>query len=189
MESDSYHHIGSLLRNARTERRLSLPEASHSLHIRVRYLDALEQGRLGELPGLPYVRGYLQAYAAFLDLDKDEILRRFEQVEAGLARKGFYLPKAFSREKSPAPWMIWGGLAMAFVAYMFWVLWLQPLPAAVSAVENFPREIPYISAAMTGDVACLKPQTFVYPPCTMAEPDFGLLPLPRRVNSVMELAQ
>jgi cytoskeleton protein RodZ len=192
MEADSYSEIGTLLRVAREERNLTREQVSHMLHIRLRYVEALEQGRLSELPGVAYTRGYLQAYAMFLGLDKDEILRRFEQVEGLLSQRGFYFPQAFSKEKSPPALFVWGGIGAAVTVYLLWLVLLQTPTAPVSIVDKFPENKPNpgrLSAQAAMDVACLKPQDVLYPPCTAATPSApGLLPLPRQMESVLDLA-
>lgn len=166
---------------------MTLAQASQAIHIRVRYLDALEQGRLNELPGLAYTKGYLQAYAAFLELDKDEILRRFEQLEDGLSRRGFYLPQAFAKEKSAAPWTIWGGLGAALVAYLFWLAFMQPSQKTVSVVDDFHKAQSQ-EAAKPRDGACFEAQTVLYPPCyAEPEPAFNLMLLQGHLSTVMQL--
>lgn len=187
---DSYGEIGILLKTAREQQKLSLVQVSQMLHIRVRYFDALERGTLTDLPGLTYTKGYLQTYASFLGLDKDEILRRFEKVEEMIAKKGFYFPQVFSKQKSPNPMFMWGGLIVALLTYMLWLGLLQAPRASISIVESFPKKnqgSSRISAELLNDVACLRPQDVLYPPCHMArEPGFSMLPQ-RPVGSVMEL--
>lgn len=190
--SDSYGEIGQLLSAERIRLRLSIEQASQMLHIRTRYLEALEEGRLHELPGLTYTRGYLQSYAAFLGLDKDEILRRFEEMEAVLGRKNFYFPQVFSKDKSPNSWMIWGSLGAAMFVYAVWSVLLSPLPMRLSQVEKMPpadtRAI--ISVETLRDVACLRTLDVLYPPCTMAKkPFFSIIPLRSQGVSIVELAQ
>jgi cytoskeleton protein RodZ len=189
--TEGYSEIGTLLRSAREETRLSIDQAARTLHIRVRYLDALEEGRLSELPGLTYTRGYLQAYASFLGLDRDEILRRFEEVESALARKNFYFPQVFSKEKTPNRWLIWGGLALAVLAYVFWARMLHPQMPRISVVEAIQEEPVKKSPVVADndkDVACLQAQDGYYPPCIWdKEPVFNLIPLHYQINSVMEL--
>ena len=187
MEPNHYSEIGELLRLAREESNLSKDSVSRILHIRARYLDALEEGRLHELPGLAYTRGYLQAYAAFLGLDKDEILRRFEETEALLGRKNFYFPQVFSKEKSPNRWIIWGSLALGLISYCLWEVLLHPVPEPISEVEKLSERQPpetnphvHVSIETLHSVACLRRQGAYYPPCTMAL-------LHSRHVSVMEL--
>ena len=134
----SYGEIGKLLRNARLGNRMSVEQAARLLHIRPRYIEALESGDLTALPGLAYTRGYLQSYAAFLGLDKEEILRRFEEIEEILGRKSFYFPQVFSKDKSPSNYMVWGGLGVAVAMYMIWAVFLYPAAPTVSLVEKLP---------------------------------------------------
>jgi cytoskeleton protein RodZ len=193
METDSYSEIGTLLRTAREQQHLSLEQVSQMLHIRVRYFDALESGRLDALPGLTYTKGYLQAYASFLGLDKDEVLRRFEKVEQMLAKKGFYFPQVFSKQKSPNPLFVWGGLLMALLVYILWLMVLQPPLVAISVVDNFSKENQVnarISARLAEDVACLRQRDVLYPPChTVQDSGFSLLPRPGQMRTVMELSR
>lgn len=187
-----YGEIGALLRRAREEVRLTPAQASRMLHIRVRYLEALEEGRLQELPGLTYTRGYLQAYASFLGLDKDEILRRFDEVANMLARRNFYFPQVLSGDKAPSQAMIWGGLGACLVLYLIWVFFLQGTTYKVSVVEPYPhpRSIMRFSGDSMRNVSCLREQDVLYPPCTtMREPGLELTPMRGWNISVMELAQ
>lgn len=191
-QNNSYREVGELLRRARESMRLPIDNAARLLHIRVRYLDAMEQGRLEELPGLPYARGYLQTYAHFLGLDKEEILRRFEDIEKSIASNSIYFPQILSKQKSPSSSFIWGGLAAALVAYILWVVVASHSNYRLSIVESFPVQSAHkvqLSAAILQDVACLKPQDALYPPCIIVkEPDFRVTPWPEKINSVMELS-
>ncbi len=168
---EEYRGIGKLLRQAREQMRMPIDQASRLLHIRVRYLEALEEGKLSELPGLTYTKGYLQSYAVFLGLDKDEILRRFEEMEASLARKNFYFPQVFSKEKTPSKLMVWGSLGLAAAAYVLWSLVAHPDGPRLSQVEKLPPPVTtiHISESMLRDVTCLRFPDQIYPPCTFAD--------------------
>jgi hypothetical protein len=61
--------IGASLREARTRRALSLDDVTAGLHIRERYVTALEEERWELLPGEAYSKGFLRMYAEFLGLD------------------------------------------------------------------------------------------------------------------------
>ena len=115
---------------------------AQQLHIRVRYLDALECGRLNELPGISYTKGYLQVYANYIGLDKDEILRRFEDVEQAMGKRGFYFPQVLNKEKSPNSNIVWGSVGGGGGC-------LSPVAGGVAAarqpvslVEQFPHKKP-----------------------------------------------
>ncbi|MDE3015458.1 MAG: helix-turn-helix domain-containing protein [Pseudomonadota bacterium] len=188
MSTDSYSDIGNLLSHARLEFGLSVEEAARRLHIRTRYVEALEEGRLADLPGVIYTKGYLQAYATFLGLDKEEILRRFEQVEKSLEHRGLYFPGIMSREKAPSPLIIWGGASAALVLYFAWLLVMRPPLSSISVFEAFPappQERVPVSVGTMADVACLRPQKVYYPPCTTLRHGSSLFSLSGRLVMAM----
>ena len=57
------------------------------LHIRQQYLEALEAGRINELPGNAYALGFLRTYASALGLDPNETARRFKAEAAAVTEK------------------------------------------------------------------------------------------------------
>lgn len=68
--------VGMLFSAERLRRKLSLRDISNKTHIRTVYLQAIEEGRLDELPGYVYTSGFIRSYAQYLGLDCQEILRR-----------------------------------------------------------------------------------------------------------------
>jgi len=66
--------IGQQLRQAREARQLSLEQVAQATHIRLRYLQALETGDFAALPSDVQARGFLRAYASFLNLDATALL-------------------------------------------------------------------------------------------------------------------
>ena len=71
--------FGEFLTRHRERRRLSLDQASAAVRIPVRYLEALEAEEYADLPPVPYVRGFLDAYARFLGIEPASLIRRFEE--------------------------------------------------------------------------------------------------------------
>lgn len=63
--------IGSILREKREEKGLSIIDISDSLCIRKSLVKALEEGNLALLPHEVYIRGYLKKYAHLLDINED----------------------------------------------------------------------------------------------------------------------
>lgn len=70
--------FGEFLTGHRENRQLSLDEAAGAVRIPVRYLEAMEGEDYEVLPPTPYVRGFLDAYARYLGVDRGEMIRRFE---------------------------------------------------------------------------------------------------------------
>ncbi len=195
--TSSYHNeIGKLLQNAREDLQLNLQQASTALHIRAHYLHALEIGDLTNLPGAAYTKGYLQAYAVFLHLDKDELLRRFELIENNLPENGLFFPQVFSKEKKPSHSVILLGLALVLIAYVLWFLLFKPDLVALSvvAMPSYKMEVTtsFPVANYTPNLTCAAPQVRLYPPCYSAAmgrmSEIPALPLRRQRNSIMELA-
>jgi len=77
--------FGSILRDAREMKGLTLAEVQEQIRINSQYLDALEQGNYYLLPTQVHVRGFLRNYARFLELDPEPLL---ERCEAGYLAQG-----------------------------------------------------------------------------------------------------
>jgi transcriptional regulator with XRE-family HTH domain len=80
--------FGILLRQRRLHRGLSLTEMARAVRVPVHYLEALEDGAYDALPPKPYVKGFLDAYAAQLNLDPDETWQGFEESFQAFSRSG-----------------------------------------------------------------------------------------------------
>jgi hypothetical protein len=68
-----------VLRNARLLQGYGLREVERALNIRLGHLEALEERRFRDLPPLVYAKGFVAAYASFLNLDKDDLVTFAEQ--------------------------------------------------------------------------------------------------------------
>lgn len=79
--------VGSTLRSARLRLGQDLSEVAAVLRIRPPFLQAIENGQLDVLPGVPYAIGFVRTYAEHLGLDGSEMVRRFKSEAAGLERK------------------------------------------------------------------------------------------------------
>lgn len=70
--------IGQQLRQARERRGLALSEASKATHIRAQALAALEAGDVSQLASTAQLRGFLRAYARYLELDAEALLAELQ---------------------------------------------------------------------------------------------------------------
>ncbi len=86
-DEESQDTIGSRLRQQREKKKLNLEKIAEELKIRPQYLEALEKDQFELLPGKLYQRSFLKAYAQFLNLDQDRILKMFEQY--GSSKESF----------------------------------------------------------------------------------------------------
>lgn len=80
--------LGNELRDARLRLNFTLLQVEKQTKIRVKYLEALEQGNYSMLPSGVHARGFLRAYARFLNLDGDLAVARFDEIMQGGRRHG-----------------------------------------------------------------------------------------------------
>ena len=70
--------IGNQLRQAREAQAISLDQAAQATHIRLRYLEALEENQFDLFPSSAQVRGFLRAYGDYLKLNSNELLQALD---------------------------------------------------------------------------------------------------------------
>ncbi len=69
---------GTVLKQAREARGISLNEAARMLKLAPRQVEAIESGEFDKLPGLAWVRGFVRNYARFVELDPAPLLAQIE---------------------------------------------------------------------------------------------------------------
>ncbi len=113
--------VGGDLRLARERLGWTLPSIAAQLRIRLPYLEAIEEGRLGDLPGNAYAVGFLRTYAGAVGLDPDEISRRFKAEAADVNRKTeLSFPAPVPERGVPAGAVVLVGLVLVAGAYAGW---------------------------------------------------------------------
>src|SRR3972149_7882429 len=68
-ESHNSEIIGQRLHQRREARRISLEQVAAALHIRLRYVEAMDKGDFDIFPSPVQARGFLRSYVQYLDLD------------------------------------------------------------------------------------------------------------------------
>lgn len=79
LEGEDMTAVSEMLRSARLEKGASLYHVEEATKIRVKYLEALENGDYGAMPARVYALGFLRAYAIFLCLDVQALVSKFNQ--------------------------------------------------------------------------------------------------------------
>ena len=114
-------NVGADLRLAREHLGWDLPMIAAMLRIRLTYLEAIEGGRLDDLPGNAYAVGFLRAYASAVGLDADEIARRFRAEVADLnTPTQLAFPAPVPERGVPALAVVLVGLVVVIGAYAAW---------------------------------------------------------------------
>ncbi|HPJ24781.1 MAG TPA: DUF4115 domain-containing protein [Synergistaceae bacterium] len=65
-EGRTLYELGAYLRSRREEKGISTKDVSVKLHIRERYIVAIEEGDIEQFPALVYARGFIRNYLSFL---------------------------------------------------------------------------------------------------------------------------
>ncbi|MGH7067644.1 MAG: helix-turn-helix domain-containing protein, partial [Acetobacteraceae bacterium] len=113
--------VGAELRAARMQYGWELEAVAAALRIRAAYLQALEAGRIADLPGNAYALGFLRTYATALGLDADEMSRRFRAEVAEVnAKTELTFPAPVPERGVPAGAVIVLGVVLAIGAYVGW---------------------------------------------------------------------
>lgn len=155
--------LGEQLRRARSAKGVSLEEAAAATRVHVSSLKALEENNPEALPAPTFTRGFVRIYAAYLDLDPDEALRRHIEEQG--------LPATTTTEKinirdilatetlAEAPRTLTGNrvflllllMVAGFIAYWSYTSYLRPTatPNTYSADQIFDQSSPATSPPST----------------------------------------
>ena len=71
--------VGDILRREREKQGLTIADIEKGTSIRRLYIEHIEQGNIGELPGMVYAKGFVRNYAGFLRLDVEQLVQQFAE--------------------------------------------------------------------------------------------------------------
>lgn len=143
LHGERYEGVGHSLKVVRERRDLALTDVSARLRIRRPYLEAIEEGRFGELPGAVYVSGFLRQYAEFLGLDPEQVLKSYQAESDGAAHHrtvlNFPLPRP--EERTPRLWLVVGALVLAGIVYALWYRHQEALRVGQDLIQAVPSRL------------------------------------------------
>ncbi len=126
-----------------------LPEIAARLRIRLAHLEAIEDGRVADLPGNAYALGFLRTYAGALGLDADEVARRFRaEAQEVNCRTELAFPAPVPERGVPAGAVVLLGVLLAAGTYAGWYRFsgdtrtpseqVPPVPDRLAAMTERP---------------------------------------------------
>lgn len=135
--------VGEDLREARLTLGASVEDMADHLRINRRYIHALEEGRVKDLPGSAYAVGFVRSYASALGLDPDDAVRRFRDVTGGVVSKTGELvfPEPVPSRGMPAGALVAVGVVIAIGAYVAWYNWTGSGNRVVDSVPPLPPRL------------------------------------------------
>lgn len=130
--------VGHALRKVRRQKKVALEDISKALKIRVRYLEAIENESLGDLPSHVYGVAFVRSYARFLGLDEEKILNQYHaQIDQSLPVQGYDFPEPLTTRATPGfKSFLLGGL-LILGSLSLWAYMKKPIftPAIDSSKE------------------------------------------------------
>jgi cytoskeleton protein RodZ len=73
--------VGEVLKRERLAKGISLEKVASDIKIRVTYLKAIEEGAFDSFPADVYTIGYIRAYALYLGIDPDPLIKEFKDLK------------------------------------------------------------------------------------------------------------
>jgi len=190
--------LGAELRTARQNLGWDLGDLARSLRIRQAYLEAIEAGRMSDLPGTTYALGFVRAYASALGLPGEQVASRF-RAEAAVAnvKPALTFPAPVPQRGVPAGALMMLGLVVLAGAYSGWYYiserqrtpaeTVPPIPDRLQPAQEKPAPSPQVASilptASPPAPASAKPAAppatqFVMPGTTPAGSATALAPIP-----------
>ena len=160
--------VGAELKRAREEQGLTISEVAHHLKLAPRQVEALEDERFAQLPGITFVRGMLKNYARLLKLAPEPLLERiagrFQAPDASRLAERYSQPVPFS-DGARHSTFVYLGLSIVVlslgggVAYQWYrehnapieLVRAEPAPAAPRAQVKVVE--PVVQSELTSQVA------------------------------------
>ena len=113
--------FGAALRQTRLAAGRDIADIARQLRIRQSFLQAIEEGRFDALPGPTYAIGFVRAYADYLGLDQEEVVKRYKELRGGVNTATTLLPPAPVTEgRLPTGTVLLLAVVLAAVAYGGW---------------------------------------------------------------------
>lgn len=133
--------VAALLRRRREELERDIATVARQLRIRAVYINAIEEGRLQDLPGTAYAVGFVRAYADYLGLDgnsivgdyRDELARRSRQNEL------IWPVDQVEHKHFPGGIVLVVSLLIAGALYGGWYVASQPGGTGIDLIDQVPE--------------------------------------------------
>ncbi|UOR12658.1 helix-turn-helix domain-containing protein [Halobacillus amylolyticus] len=106
--------IGSRLKEAREEKKLTLEEIQSTTKIQKRYLQAIENNEFGTLPGKFYTRAFIREYASAVGLNPEQVMEEHRSELPSTEEEPVVTYSRVQRSKNESSSNKAGGFAKAF---------------------------------------------------------------------------
>lgn len=134
--------VGAELRSARIALERELSDVAGELRIRQIYLQAIEEGRLSDLPGPAYTTGFLRAYGDYLGLNGKDMVSRFKAAGGpSSGQPNLHLPSPVQEGRLPTGSVLLLAALIAVGAYGGWYYMASTGEDPVEKVAALPDRL------------------------------------------------
>jgi cytoskeleton protein RodZ len=178
------------MRRERELRAVSLQDISAATKIQLRFLEALEGDHYDQLPPMPFVVGFLRAYAQCLSLQSEEIIAAYH-ARHGLAESHSEGPRPLApyaveqpvRPESPATggrtgWRALGVCGAIVVGLVLYVLWQKAPEEGITGGSSQTTVAREVLPPSTGPGAASTSSQTPSSPAERSVPPPSMPPLP-----------
>ncbi len=134
--------FGAAMRDMRKAHNRELSDVANALRIRQTYLQAIEDGRFDDLPGPTYAAGFVRAYADYLGLDLDEVMRCYRSATSDIPVQTPLVPSSpMTEARLPTGFILLIAAVMAVAAYGGWYYLTIHGQSPTEVVSALPKKI------------------------------------------------
>lgn len=169
LETMGSREIGSLMAQQRARFNLTQQEVSERLHIRMRYVGAMEEGRFDLMPGKVYARGYVHTYAEFLGLDAPLVVARCFADDPALSL--VRAPKVIPRISAASP--RWSGYGAIGIITLLAMLLISQISGNLDSSSSDETAIAPVPESMLNNMRTLTMPTAANYECLMEDLALG----------------
>lgn len=108
--------VGTILRETREKKGLTLPAVEASTKIRKKYLEAMEDDQYNRLPSPAYAKGFVKNYSEYLGLNSKNMIAFFRRQIAEVPKSSL-LPKGVADPLNKPVFRLTPGNFLAFILF------------------------------------------------------------------------
>lgn len=161
-------NVSNMLKEARLAKGLSLEEAEAATSIRKLYLDAVEQGEFGKIPGDVFAKGIIRTYGNFLGLNGPDLVNIYKAQNSGLSKEAVapqpirmvekisISPQIKAERVSSGNWLSYVAVLALVIIVAGGIAWFMNNDSSQNIVAEQPSQQTNV-AATTAEQAVPKP--------------------------------
>ncbi len=188
----TFQELGVILRQERLQRGFSLEEVMHETKMSRRHIEAIEEGRVEDLPHPVYVKGFVKIYASMLGVEVKGISATVDKAFVSVMEDECQDERRRSRVKKDIPLNVGHRksaltgivpilivlLLIAGTGYAVWVFFFKPPEMLPVTVEPVPSSAPAAEAPAPTPSTDAQPGVTAFIPATPATPAIPEQPVP-----------